>query len=219
MTEQHAASKAEPIVFVVTRRVRPGCEGDFEQWIGRMGEAEMALPGFLGREDIPPQPDGQDTWTHVIRFASLEDQRAWFADPLYASLIEEVKPMCMEVHRTNPITGFGAWFVPPEQAGHGGVPTWKQTMVVVLSLYPSIYLISWAFTMHVNWPFAMKLLASNIIAVSCVSWITLPFVRRCVGWWMPRSADRSLPVEIGMVLIIVAVLVGLMFLFDWISLI
>jgi antibiotic biosynthesis monooxygenase (ABM) superfamily enzyme len=216
---QHAASTAEPVVFVVTRRVRSGCERQFKQWMDRMAKAESALAGFLGREDIPPQPDGQDTWTHVVRFASVEDQRAWFADPTYTALIEEVKPLCTQVHRTNPITGFGAWFAPPAHPAHGPVPTWKQTLAVVLSLYPSIYLISWAFTSHVHWPFAMKLLASNLIAVSCVSWITLPFVRRCIGWWMPGVPDRPMRVEVGMTLLIAVVLVGLMFFFDWLSLI
>jgi hypothetical protein len=65
----------------------------------------------------------------------------------------------------------------------------------------------------------VKLLASNIFAVSVVSWITLPFARRCIGWWMPRSPDRSRGVEIGMVVLIVAALVGLMLIFNWMSLV
>ncbi|MDG2292325.1 MAG: antibiotic biosynthesis monooxygenase [Phycisphaerales bacterium] len=194
MTRQQAASKSDPIVFVVTRRVRPGCEAQFEQWVSRIAAAEAVLPGFLGREDIPPQPDGQDTWTHVIRFASLEDQQSWFTADEYKQLIEEVRPLCTEVHRTNPITGFGSWFRTPDDPGHGAVPTWKQTMVVVLSLYPSIYLITWGFTSHVQWPFATKLLVSNIISVSFLSWVALPLVRRCIGWWMPRSEDRPMRV-------------------------
>jgi antibiotic biosynthesis monooxygenase (ABM) superfamily enzyme len=92
-------------------------------------------------------------------------------------------------------------------------------MVVLLSLYPSIYLISWAFTSHVDWPFAVKLLVSNILAVAAVSWVTLPIVRRCIGWWMPDSPDRALGIEIGMVILIVAILLGLMVLFNWMSLV
>ena len=38
---------------------------------------------------------------------------------------------------------------------------------------------------------AVKLLVSNILGVAAVSWITLPLVRRCIGWWMPDSPDRS----------------------------
>ena len=209
----------DAVVFVVTRRVRPGCEPRFQHWLARISEAEARLPGFLGREDIPPLANGQDTWTHVIRFASSADQAAWFESDAYKGFIEEVRALCVEVHRSNPIQGFGSWFTQPEQAQQGGVPAWKQTLVVVLALYPSIYLISWAFTSHVDWPFAVKLLASNIIAVSVVSWITLPFVRRCIGWWMPRSPDRSLGVEICMVVLILAALVGMMLIFNQISLV
>jgi antibiotic biosynthesis monooxygenase (ABM) superfamily enzyme len=38
---------------------------------------------------------------------------------------------------------------------------------------------------------AVKLLVSNILAVAAVSWITLPLVRLCIGWWLPDSPDRS----------------------------
>ena len=54
-------------------------------------------------------------------------------------------------------------------------------MVVFLSLYPSIYLTSWAFTSQVDWPFSVKLLVSNILGVAAVSWITLPLLRLCIG--------------------------------------
>ena len=217
--EQKKNSAADAVVFVVTRRIRPGCEQQFQEWVARISETEAKLPGFLGREDIPPLANGQNTWTHVIRFASAADQEAWFEADSYKAFIEEVRPLCTEVHRSNPIHGFGSWFTMPEQTGQGVVPTWKQTLVVVLSLYPSIYLISWVFTSHEDWPFAVKLLASNIFAVSVVSWITLPFARRCIGWWMPRSPDRSRGVEIGMVVLIVAALVGLMLIFNWMSLV
>lgn len=219
MNEQQTDSADDEVVFVVTRRIRPGCEQKFQQWLDRISKVEATLPGFLGREDIPPLANGQDTWTHVIRFASPAAHAAWFEADAYKALIDEVRPLCAAVHRSNPITGFGSWFSLSDQAEPGAVPAWKQTLVVVLSLYPSIYLISWAFTSHVNWPFAMKLLASNVIAVSVVSWITLPFVRRCVGWWMPRSPNRSRGVEIGMATLIIAVLLGLMLVFNWMSLV
>ena len=77
---------------------------------------------------------------------------------------------------------------------------------------------SWALTSHVDWPFAVTLLVSNILAVAAVSWITLPIVRRCVGWWMPAAPDRSLGIEIGTVVLIVAILLGLLVLFSWMPL-
>ena len=65
----------------------------------------------------------------------------------------------------------------------------------------------------------VKLLVSNISGVAAVPWITLPLVRRCIGWWMPGSSDRSLPIEIGMLILIVVILLGLVVLFNWMSLV
>ena len=206
---------ASQVVVVVTRRVRHGCEQQFEDWLGRVSEVELEAPGFLAREDIPPLATCQDTWTHIIRFESSADQIAWAESDSCKALVEEVRPLCSSVHRSNNVYGFGSWFAASEQAGHGAVPTWKQALVVLLSLYPSIYLISWAFTSHVDWPFAVKLLVSNILAVAAVSWITLPLVRRCIAWWMPASPDRSLGIEIGMVVLIVGILLGLLAFFSW----
>lgn len=214
MDEKKTHRSIDEVIFVVTRRVRPGCEQQFEDWLGRLSEAEFEVPGFLGREDIPPLATGQDTWTHIVRFASSADQVAWSEDEFCKALVEEVRPLCTSVHRSNNALGFGPWFATANESAHGTVPTWKQFMAVLLSLYPSIYLISWAFTSHLDWPFAVKLLASNILAVAAVSWITLPLVRRCVGWWMPASPDRSLGVEIGMAILIIAILLGLLLLFS-----
>ena len=62
---------------------------------------------------------------------------------------------------------------------------------------PSIFLISWIFTSRVDWAFPVKLLVSNIIAVSCVSWISMPLVRCLLGRWMAPSSNCSLAVNIG----------------------
>ena len=100
-------SNADEVIFVVTRLVRPGCEQKFEDWLGRISEAESKVSGCLSREDIPPLADGQETWTHVVRFASSADQAAWFETASYKALIEEVHPLCSSVHRLSNIHGFG----------------------------------------------------------------------------------------------------------------
>ena len=97
------------------------------------------------------------------------------------------------------------------------MPT-KQTMVVVLSLYLSIYLISWAFTSHGTavcdepagqQPHRRLVRVMDHAAVRATQ-------HRVVDAAVRRPVDG---VEVGMVLLIIAVLLGLMFLFNWISLI
>ena len=54
-------SNSDEVIFVVTRLVCPGCEQQFEDWLGRMSEAALKLSGFLDCEAILPLAERQDT--------------------------------------------------------------------------------------------------------------------------------------------------------------
>ena len=53
--KENIESISGEVIFVVTRLVRPGCEQQFKNWLGRMAEAELKLSGFLGRETFSQQ--------------------------------------------------------------------------------------------------------------------------------------------------------------------
>ena len=69
---------SDEVIFVVTRLVRPGCEQQLEDRLGRMSEAELKLSGFLGRETFSQQHsrgsgrvlDHADTRTSVYRLVA-----------------------------------------------------------------------------------------------------------------------------------------------------
>ena len=89
----------------------------------------------------------------------------------------------------------------------------SMTMGVVLALYPSIWLISYLFAARVDWAFPVKLLVSNIVAVACVSWISLPFARRLLGRWMGPTSNCSLAANIGGAIAIAFALLVMMWIF------
>tara|TARA_B100001121_G_scaffold304129_1_gene319186 strand:- start:8126 stop:8812 length:687 start_codon:yes stop_codon:yes gene_type:complete len=182
-------SDVDGVILVLNRRVHPGREAAYEQWRQRIAEAERAAPGFLSREDIPPLPDGQDWHTSIIRFESAALLDQWIATPTCRALLEAVEPLCGDVAKSRITPGFDGWFPPTDGAVASGPPPWKMTLGVVLALYPSIFLISWIFTSRVDWAFPVKLLVSNLLAVACVSWISMPLVRKLLGTWLgPRNA-------------------------------
>jgi len=189
--QQSLQESAGGVILVITRKVLQGKEPAYDDWLRRISEAERSVAGFLGREDILPLADGQDWHTTVLRFESKESLDAWTHSPTYKGLIEEVEPLCCHVAKSRVEPGFYGWFPDSDKGGHPGPPTWKMTMAVTLALYPSIFLISWLFTSHVDWDFPVKLLVSNIIAVSCVSWISMPLVRRLLGTWLAPSSNCS----------------------------
>jgi len=210
--QQSLQESADGVILVVTRKVLPGNESFYDDWLGRIAQAELAAPGFLNREDIPPLPDGQDWYTSVIRFDTAANLDAWMESSTCRDLVAEVEPLCFSVAKSRIAPGFSGWFSEAPATG-GPPPAWKMTMGVVLALYPSIFLISWLLTSRVDWNFPVKLLVSNIVAVSCVSWISMPLVRRLLGRWMGPTAAVSPTVNIVGVLAIVIALLAMLWLF------
>lgn len=92
MTSPDQASAA-PAKLVSAARVRPAARDQFVAWGGRINDALHAIPGFMGREVIPPQSDGVDQWVFVTHFDTLLHLEMWRTSAERARLFEDAKPM------------------------------------------------------------------------------------------------------------------------------
>jgi hypothetical protein len=75
--------------IIVSRRVRPGYEREFERWNARIRAAAERFPGHLGSEAQPPDEAHPDEWMIVYRFATPEQLEAWMTSPTRRSLLDE----------------------------------------------------------------------------------------------------------------------------------
>jgi len=206
------SSGSTTVTLVLTRRVKPGCEADFQAWLARIVVVEREAEGFLGREELPPVDGYQDWWTSLVRFEDEQKLEAWMESTKCRQLVAEAEPLCSQVRKSRIGSSFDGWF-PGSDVEDAVPPTWKMTMAVVLALYPSIFLITWVFTRHVDWPYAMKLLVTNILAVSVVSWISMPIARRLLGRWLAPTSNCSLGLNVGGGIAIGLVLLVLLWIF------
>ena len=79
---------AAPTV-IVSRRVRPGAERDFERWVDRLRSAAERFSGYLGSEVQPPDAAHPDEWIILYRFASVAELDAWLSSSERSALIAE----------------------------------------------------------------------------------------------------------------------------------
>lgn len=81
---------AEPIpTIVVSRRVTPGKEREFERWNDRIRHAAERWPGHLGSEAQPPDAAHPDEWIIVYRFRTAEELDAWMTSDERRALLDE----------------------------------------------------------------------------------------------------------------------------------
>jgi uncharacterized protein len=117
MPEQRLAFDAVPaadaVTVVITRRVGPGREIDYEAWLKRLQHGAHTAPGYLGATTQRPAPGGPAEYFSVVRFASLADLRQFESSELHRRALVEVAPW-LEGHAVwQHLTGLEFWFTPP----------------------------------------------------------------------------------------------------------
>jgi uncharacterized protein len=100
-------------------------------------------------------------------------------------LVEEAAPLTEEFH-ARVGTGFEQWF--RDESKGGPLSVWKMDMIVLLLLYPIVFL--WGvfagtpiLQNQLNLPWAVNLFIGNIFSVALTGFM-VPWVANRMGWWM-----------------------------------
>src|SRR4029453_3704489 len=127
-----------PIHMAITRRVRAGCEADFQQALREFFQTSFAQGGVWGAHMLTPPPGSNSREFGILRtFADEKERDAFYASPLFkgweerARTLTEGEPVYRQLH------GLEAWFRSPG----GPPPRWKMATVTLLGVYPVSLLI------------------------------------------------------------------------------
>jgi antibiotic biosynthesis monooxygenase (ABM) superfamily enzyme len=81
-----------PVTTTMTRRVKLGHEGLYEQVLEGIISAASAFPGHLGVEVFRPESAAAGPYRTVYRFDSAEHLRAWLDSEERAAWLERAEP-------------------------------------------------------------------------------------------------------------------------------
>ncbi len=171
-----------PIHIAITRRVRPGCEAEFQAALREFFQTSFANGGVLGASMLTPPPGSDSREFGILRtFASETERDAFYESPVFktweerASTLTEGEPEYRELH------GLEAWFRSP----HIPPPRWKMAMATLLGVYPVSLLIGIVLSATLKeLPLALNLLVVSAIIVSMLTWVVMPMVTRLLHCWL-----------------------------------
>jgi antibiotic biosynthesis monooxygenase (ABM) superfamily enzyme len=185
---------SSPVSAVISTRVKPGQETAYRQWEQRIAAAQAQAPGFQGYRLEPPIPGIQEDWLAVVKFDGNESLQSWLSSPERARLIVEAQPFTEEFHTRLARTGFEQWF-DVTSGPSSKVPAWKQNMIVLLLLYPVVFL----FGAFVQTPlltgrggiaFPVALFIGNVVSILLLNYL-VPWASQRFGWWLQPSGGLS----------------------------
>jgi len=98
-------------------------------------------------------------------------------------------------------------------------PVWKQNMLVLLMLYPVVFLFG-AFvqtpllTRRASLPFAIALFIGNVASVTSLNWL-VPWASRVFEWWLRPAAGAARWIDFAGAGLVIGLYALLVFVFAW----
>jgi antibiotic biosynthesis monooxygenase (ABM) superfamily enzyme len=208
-----------PVSAIISTRVKPGCEEAYRRWEQKVAVSQTAAKGLQGYRFEPPIAGVQADWLTILRFDTQENLQAWLDSPVRRAILAEAADLTEDFHTRIARSGFDQWF-PVAKDGSKAPPVWKQNMLVLLMLFPVVFLFGHLVqvpllqnVLHI--PFAFALLVGNIASIVLLNWL-VPWVNGRFTWWVsPRGADaRTVTVKgaamIAAILVVLAAIFWLL---------
>ena len=173
-----------PVTTTVTRRVRPGHEAEYEQFLAGIIAAATEFPGHLGVEVFKPQSASAGEYRTVYRFDTAEHLEAWLDSDEHAAWLKRAEPHVIGPTRTSFVTGLETWFTLPGRTGMPP-PPYKMALVTWGTIFPLITaIVAIAGPLLEDLPLAARLAITTALAVPLMTWVVMPRVTRLLAGWL-----------------------------------
>jgi uncharacterized protein len=173
------------IQVAITRRVRPGCEAEFQAALREFLQDSFKHSAVQGASMLVPPPGSDSREFGILRTFQTEQERtAFYQSPLYRAWAERARALTEGEPEYRQLHGLEAWF-----RGASRPPArWKMGLVTFLGVYPLTSLLPplfnrWFAPLH---PLLINVVTTGLIVVS-LTWLIMPNLTRLLRRWL--SAD------------------------------
>ena len=180
----------EHIHIAITRRVKPGCEVEFQQVLREFIQASFAHSGVLGARMFVPLPGSDSREYGVLRtFHNEQERDDFYKSPLFKAWQERVKPLTEGEPVYRELHGLEVWFRNPSQPNP---PQWKMALVTYIGVDVVTTLGLWLLGPLIqNWPFLIRNSAFNVVVVACLTWLAMPLLTRVFHGWLNTDERKK----------------------------
>lgn len=209
LSEESYNIKGVTEVFVTS--VKPGMQEFYKKWATKIQKVESQFPGYLGVYIQAPGKDVGSNWITILSFDTAEHLNNWLSSEERKNILKEAEEAVEELQSHRVESPFAGWFASLSKEGEPP-PVWKQTMLVLLVLYPIVmleilFLNPW--TKNLMTPTATFI--GNAISVSLVSWPLMPIAIYFLNWWLIPKTKRDNKKEIlGVITVFVLYLIEIL---------
>ncbi len=178
------------VTEVFVTQVSPDKEEAFRQWIAKIHQAEAKFPGFRGMYVQSPTQEQGRNWLTFLHFDNAENLDRWLCSSERQKVLIESKSLISSLESHRVISPYAGWFASIEKDGQ--LPSvWKQTMVVLLVLFPIVMLeLKFLPLLTGNFNPAVATFIGNALSVTLIAWPMMPIAIGLLNWWLSPKKDN-----------------------------
>jgi uncharacterized protein len=179
-----------PIHVAITRRVRAGCEAEFQEALREFFQTSFVHRGVWGASMLTPPPGSDSREYGILRtFADEKERDAFYESEIFkawekrARMLTEGEPVYRQLH------GLEAWFRSP----HSLPPRWKMAVATFLGVFPTAAILNLTLGPAIrSWPFLLSSIVFNACMVGLLTWLVMPLVTRALRLWLHPDRNTEL---------------------------
>src|SRR5919198_1964541 len=170
---------------VICRKIRPGHEKDYNDWVQRYLTLVRKAPGYLGTTIIIPG-GSKSPLRYIIRcFADKAAMERWDNSEESLKLIEEANNYSIRHYETS--TGLETWFTLPDlkTLSQSPPPKWKMAIVIFFAAYAISSVSRSILNPYIGeWPLLGNAVIYTVILVVSLTYFALPIANRLLRRWL-----------------------------------
>jgi antibiotic biosynthesis monooxygenase (ABM) superfamily enzyme len=192
MSESTCESSDIPVTVVISRRVKPGKEAEFETFLAGVNAACMKYEGHLGANILRPSNSTSAEYRVIFKFNCLSNLRRWEASNERQQWFARADALTQSPPQIQVLTGLETWFTLPDQPTITPPPRYKMVVVSWLAVFPLITTISTLLQDELNpLPIALRTLVVTAIAIPTMTYGIMPQMTRLFAWWLYPNPPNS----------------------------
>lgn len=184
-----------PVTVTVARRIKPGMEAAYEEWIHGVIEIAAQFPGHQGMQILRPPMDANGKplrqpaeYVLIFKFDTAAHLQAWEFSPERLLWIEKLRPMVEDDSKWHVTTGLEYWFTLPHVPGMPTPPRYKMAMVSWLAITPLSYLAGQLIAPHLKFlpPFVVTMVITALLII-LMTYVVMPRLTRLLARWLFKN--------------------------------
>ena len=183
---QDTERASKEVTVVVNIRIKPGCEKDYDEWLGRFLILGKKVPGYLGTTTIIDTGTDSSSRQVIHRFRDKASLEAWENSKDLHKLAEEANKNSTPYLQK--ATGLETWFTLPDLKTLVPPPQWKMAIVAFIGAYCISSLASVILRPYLGSQPLLFNLFMTIILVIGLTYFAMPLLSRLLRRWLyPKS--------------------------------